>query len=152
MAGLREKGLDHALAEAVREKARPMLGICVGMQVLATRLHEFGVTDGLSWVAGEVRNIGDSGAPRVPHMGWNSLEAPDAPADFQRVLAGKSFYFCHSYSVTGADAATVAATTGYGGNLTAALAFDTVIATQFHPEKSQINGQRLLEAFVDWMP
>jgi glutamine amidotransferase len=149
---LRARGIDGALRETVVDRGRPMLGICVGMQILARRLHEFGETEGLGWVDGDVRNIREAGAPRSPHMGWNTISAADAPPAFRRTLDGKSFYFCHSYAVDGAAKDDIAAMTEYGGDLTAALAFGTVLATQFHPEKSQINGQRLLEAFVDWTP
>lgn len=149
---LREAGLDEALREAVVERGRPMLGICVGMQVLTRTLHEFGEQDGLGWTGGDVRDIAGEGAPRSPHMGWNSVDCGDSDNPFRRQMHGKTFYFCHSFAVTDADPAAVAGTTDYGAPLTAALQFGTVLATQFHPEKSQINGQRLIEAFVDWMP
>ena len=149
---IRARGLDSALRETVIGRGRPMLGICVGMQILARRLHEFGETDGLGWVDGEVGNIRAMGAPRCPHMGWNTVSAARVPAPFRRALDGKSFYFCHSYAVSGTADGDVAGVTEYGGEIIAALAFGPVIATQFHPEKSQINGQRFLEAFVDWAP
>lgn len=149
---IRARAIDGALHETVIGRGRPLLGICVGMQILARRLHEFRDTDGLGWVDGEVGNIRDLGAPRSPHMGWNTVSASRAPAPFRRALDGKSFYFCHSYAVSGVPDDDVAGVTEYGSELTAALAFGPVIATQFHPEKSQINGQRFLEAFVDWAP
>ena len=152
MEALHQKEIDEALTESVRARGRPLLGICVGMQILSDRLHEFGETQGLSWSAGEVREISELGAPRAPHMGWNNVTCGPGSHTFERQLDGKYFYFCHSFAVTGAPDAHIAGTTDYGGSLTAALHFDTVLATQFHPEKSQLDGQRLLESFVDWTP
>ncbi|MEQ8711290.1 MAG: imidazole glycerol phosphate synthase subunit HisH [Rhodospirillales bacterium] len=149
---LRQNGMDQALREAVVDQGRPLLGICVGMQVLATTMLEFGETAGLGWMAGETRDIRDLGSPRAPHMGWNQAECGAAETPFHRQLHNRSFYFCHSFAVMDAPEAFVVATTSYGGSLTAAVGFGTVLATQFHPEKSQLDGQRLLEAFVDWAP
>ena len=152
MEALHQREIDEALSESVRVKGRPLLGICVGMQILSSVLHEFGETRGLSWSTGEVRDIRELGAPRAPHMGWNNVTCGSGSRTFERQLEGKYFYFCHSFAVTGAPDANVVGTTEYGSSLTAALHFDTVLATQFHPEKSQLDGQRLLQSFVDWMP
>lgn len=149
---LRQNGMDQALREAVVDHGRPLLGICVGMQVLATTMLEFGETAGLGWMAGETRDIRELGAPRAPHMGWNQVECGETETAFHRQLHNRSFYFCHSFAVTDVPEELVVATTSYGGSLTAAVGFGTVLATQFHPEKSQLDGQRLLEAFVDWTP
>jgi glutamine amidotransferase len=154
---LRRSGLDEALTEVVRVKGRPFMGICLGMQLLAERLHEFGDHPGLGWIAGEaVPLVGLTAAPvRVPHMGWNRVEVADKAEDlFWEVRGRREFYFAHSFCLRltgGGDA--LAATTEYGGvPLVAAVLDGTVIATQFHPEKSQVNGEHLLGAFVDWKP
>ena len=157
IARLRRSGLDEALTEAVRVRGRPFMGICLGMQLLAERLHEFGDHAGLGWIAGEAVPLGGlTTAPvRIPHMGWNRVEVADKAEDlFWQVRGGREFYFAHSFSLClagGGDA--LAATTEYGGvPLVAAVLDGTVFATQFHPEKSQVNGERLLGAFVDWKP
>lgn len=153
MEALHVSGIDEALHETVRIKGRPMLGICVGMQIVSEVLHEFGETRGLAWSAGAVRDIKELGAPRAPHMGWNGVTCgDDGDGPFRRQLQGKTFYFCHSFAVSDAPDAYIAGVTEYGTALTAALQFGTVLATQFHPEKSQLDGQRLLEAFIDWAP
>jgi glutamine amidotransferase len=152
LAELRRDGMDEALREAVVNHGRPLLGICVGMQVLATTMLEFGETPGLGWVDGETHDIRELGSPRAPHMGWNQVNCGEAETPFYRELHNRSFYFCHSFAVTGTPADIIVASAFYGADLTAALGFGTVLATQFHPEKSQLDGQKLLEAFVDWAP
>ena len=154
---LRRSGLDEALTEAVRVRGRPFMGICLGMQLLAERLHEFGDHAGLGWIAGEAVPLSSLiAAPvRIPHMGWNRVEVADEAEDlFLEVRGRREFYFAHSFSLRLADGEdAMAATTEYGGvPLTAAILDGTVFATQFHPEKSQVNGERLLGAFVDWKP
>jgi imidazole glycerol-phosphate synthase subunit HisH len=139
----------------VRRQGRPMLGICLGMELLAERLLEFGTHRGLAWLPGEVVHLRDAGVTtgRVPHMGWNTIE-PDGPATrfFQAPERMRSFYFCHSYTFVTPDAGAIAARTSYGAPLVAAVFDGTVFATQFHPEKSQENGQKLIRAFLDWTP
>jgi glutamine amidotransferase len=155
LATLRARGLDGALDIAVRQKGRPMLGICLGMQLIADRLFEFGEHEGLGWVGGEVRALDGllKNGARVPHMGWNAVEPNAAAAPFfDRVKGKREFYFCHSYALVGCPEDKVAARTEHGASLVAAVRDGTVFATQFHPEKSQINGQRLVEAFLDWTP
>ena len=154
---LRRSGLDEALTEAVRHRGRPFMGICLGMQLLAERLHEFGDHAGLGWIAGEAVPLGSlmDTPVRVPHMGWNRVEVADkAEGLFWEVRGGRQFYFAHSFGLRLAgDTDTLAATTEYGGvPLTAAILDGSVFATQFHPEKSQVAGERLLGAFVDWKP
>jgi glutamine amidotransferase len=148
-------GLGEALQEAVRRRGRPMLGICLGMELLAERLLEFGEHRGLGWVPGEVVHLRDAGIvqARVPHIGWNLVEpSSEAKRFFQGPERMRTFYFCHSYTlVTGASAA-VAAHATYEKPLVAAVLDGTVFATQFHPEKSQVNGQKLIQAFLDWSP
>lgn len=155
IAWIRERELDAALTEAVRERGRPTLGICLGMQIAARKLHEYGENDGLGWIDGEVVDLHDfeglSG--RIPHMGWNDIEPAEQCADLFGAIRGRrSFYFCHSYSLRGTPDATVAATVDFDVTLVAAVRDGTFFATQFHPEKSQINGQRLIETFLDWSP
>ena len=150
-----ETGLNEALVEAVRRRARPMLGICLGMELLAEQLLEFGKHRGLAWLPGEVVHLRDAGvsAARVPHMGWNTIE-PVGPATrfFQAPERMRTFYFCHSYTLVTSAVAAVAARTSYEASLVAAVFDGTVLATQFHPEKSQQNGQKLIRAFLDWAP
>jgi glutamine amidotransferase len=152
---LRERGLDQALDEAVRKSAKPMLGICLGLQMLADELFEDGRSRGLGWVRGNVVDLHQLAPPglRVPHMGWNQVAVADAADPFFADIQGRrDFYFCHSFALTGHDPSVVAATTDYGAPVVAAIRTGTVYATQFHPEKSQINGQRLIEAFLGWTP
>ena len=147
-------GMVEALEEAVRGKARPFLGICVGMQLLATRGLEHGTHPGLDWIPGEVVAVEpDDPALKIPHMGWNDLKVR-APA--HPVLDGLGpeahVYFVHSYVFRCADPACEVASADYGGRLVAAVARDNMIGTQFHPEKSQAVGQRLLANFLRWSP
>ncbi len=158
VARLCNTGIDQALDEAVRKRGRPFMGICLGLQLLAERLHEFGEHQGLGWIRGEsvaLEGLVSAGA-RVPHLGWNRVRAADAAGDlFGRIRGGGEFYFAHSFTLRPAagEDGMLAATTEYGGvSLVAAVIRDTVFATQFHPEKSQVNGERLLAAFLDWSP
>ena len=141
-------GLIEAMTARVRHDAVPFLGICVGMQLLATRGIEFGVTAGLDWIGGEVRRIEPANAAiKIPHMGWNDV-APAAPG---LIVPGEA-YFLHSYHFAVDDPAHVLATTDHGGALTAAVGRDTVLGVQFHPEKSQHYGLALLTRFLAWKP
>ena len=158
VARLERTGIDQALGEAVRQRGRPFMGICLGLQLLAERHHEFGEHRGLGWIRGEAVSLdGLVSAPaRVPHMGWNRVRATAAAGDlFGRIRGGGEFYFAHSFTLRPAagEEGVLAATTDYGGvSLVAAVIRETVFATQFHPEKSQVNGERLLAAFLDWKP
>ena len=149
-------GLVEALDEAVQEKARPFLGICVGMQLLATRGLEHGGSDGLDWIAGEVDAIApDDSALKVPHMGWNTLDLrkPHALlADVPTGADGWHAYFVHSYGFRPAQVGDIVATTDYGGALTAIIGRDNIVGTQFHPEKSQALGLALIANFLRWSP
>jgi len=145
-------GLVEAMAERVQVGAAPFLGICVGMQLLASRGVEHGVTPGLDWIAGEVHLIEVTDAAiKIPHMGWNdvALTPHCAAAD---VLDPGEAYFLHSYVFQPEDGRHVAAMTDHGGGLVAAVARDTILGVQFHPEKSQAYGLRLLANFLDWKP
>jgi glutamine amidotransferase len=149
-------GLHAALEEAVHARGRPFLGICVGMQLLATRGLEFEVTDGLGWIAGEVRAIEPADpALKIPHMGWNTLDARrDHPllAGIPTGPDGLHAYFVHSYHFVPSDRAVVVAETDYGGPVTAIVAKGNVAGTQFHPEKSQALGLALIANFLKWRP
>jgi imidazole glycerol-phosphate synthase subunit HisH len=149
-------GMVEALTEAVRKKARPMFGICVGMQLFATRGKEHVVTKGFDWIAGDVEKI----SPRdenlkIPHMGWNTLEVlRDHPLLEGLGLGpkGRHAYFVHSYHLNAANEADVLARADYGGPVTAVVAKDTAVGTQFHPEKSQRFGLALISNFLKWKP
>ena len=141
-------GLVEAMAERVQVGGVPFLGICVGMQLLATRGIEFGVTAGLDWIGGEVRRIEVTDpAIKVPHMGWNDVE----PRAAGLISPGEA-YFLHSYHFVPDSARDIAAITDHGGGLVAAVARDTVLGVQFHPEKSQDYGLALLADFLKWKP
>jgi imidazole glycerol-phosphate synthase subunit HisH len=138
-------GMIDALNEAVIERRRPFLGICVGMQLMADEGLEHGSTLGLGWVRGQVLAIAPTPDLKVPHMGWNDV-APSA--DHPVVQPGEA-YFLHGYGFEGAD---VIATTNHGGTRTAAVARDNMVGVQFHPEKSQAYGIATLQRFLKWRP
>ena len=142
-------GLVEAMAERVLVGGAPFLGICVGMQLLADRGIEFGVTEGLGWIGGEVRAIEPSD-PRikVPHMGWNDVE----PMHHTPLIVPGEAYFLHSYHFVPEEGASVVAMTDHGGGLVAAVGQDNVLGVQFHPEKSQDYGLALLGRFLEWKP
>ena len=152
-AGLRAiPGLIDAMAERVRGGGVPFLGICVGMQLLATRGLEYGVTEGLGWVPGEVRLIERTDpAIKVPHMGWNDV-VPTRHRDGAELIAAGEAYFLHSYHFAAENGRDIAAMTDHGGGLVAAVAHDNLLGVQFHPEKSQGYGLELLARFLDWNP
>lgn len=143
-------GMVEAMGAAVRKRGVPFLGVCVGMQLLADAGEEFGRHEGLGWVPGTVRLIEPRDATiKVPHMGWNDVTLmPSAPT----LLEGGEAYFLHSYHFDAADPTHVAAVTDHGGALVAAVARDTIIGCQFHPEKSQRYGLSFLARFLDWRP
>jgi glutamine amidotransferase len=146
------EGLIEALQEAVRAKGRPFLGICVGMQLMATRGVEFGVTPGLDWMSGEVRRLQPRDRSlKIPHMGWNALEGVGAHPVFAG-LAGRDMYFTHSFAIYPEDPADVAAAAVHGESFAAAVARDNLAGVQFHPEKSQAAGLKLLGQFLEWRP
>jgi glutamine amidotransferase len=142
-------GLIEAMAERVLVGAAPFLGICVGMQLLATRGVEHGATPGLGWIGGEVRRIEVTDpAIKVPHMGWNDV----MPAAADGLIEPGEAYFLHSYHFVPEAGVSVAAMTDHGGGLVAAVARDNLVGVQFHPEKSQAYGLALLARFLEWRP
>ena len=146
-------GMVDALAQAVRGRGIPFLGICVGMQLLATRGTEHGVTPGLDWIAGEcVRLAPADPLLKVPHMGWNELLPRRAHPLLDGIDAGAHAYFVHSFHVVARDPADVVATASHGGDVTAVVARANIAGTQFHPEKSQATGLRILANFLRWRP
>jgi imidazole glycerol-phosphate synthase subunit HisH len=142
-----------ALKREVLEKKKPMFGICVGLQVLATESEELGVHAGLGWMPGRVRRLrAEEKKLRVPHIGWNSAKiCVDHPV-FRSVPADATFYFVHSFAFEPVDRSCVAATCEYGEDFVCAIAKDNIVATQFHPEKSQTAGLTLLANFLEWSP
>lgn len=150
---LARAGLFEAIEERAIRGGAPFLGICVGMQMMATRGLEHGETPGFGWIPGEVRRIEPADpALKIPHMGWNALEIRAAHPLFDGIAPGDHAYFVHSYHLAAADAGQVAATTDHGGPITAAVARDNLVGTQFHPEKSQKTGLRLIANFLAWRP
>ena len=146
-------GVIEAMSEAVKERGAPFLGICVGMQLLAERGLEFGETAGLGWIEGDVRRIEPEDPHcKVPHMGWNSLEGALPPAMFAGLGSSPHMYFTHSFAIFPAWADDVAASTDHGGRFAAAVMRGNVAGVQFHPEKSQAAGQRLLTNILEWRP
>ncbi len=146
-------GVIDAMTEAVHGKGAPFLGICVGMQLLASRGLEFGETAGLDWIAGDVRRLeSDDPAIKIPHMGWNGLtEVADHPV-FDGLGGGQTVYFTHSFAFFPRDAGDVAAYVEHGQRFPAAVARGNVAGVQFHPEKSQAAGLDLLARFLEWRP
>jgi glutamine amidotransferase len=152
-AGLRAlPGMVEALEENVVVRGKPFLGICVGMQLMATRGLEHGVHEGLGWVEGEVLAIDGAGI-KVPHMGWNDLRvvAPSHPV-LAGMHSGAHVYFVHSYRLVPAESSDVMAEVDYGGPVAAVVGHDNMVGTQFHPEKSQAVGLRLIANFLAWHP
>ena len=145
-------GMVEALTERVEMGGAPFLGICVGMQLLASRGLEHGTTSGLGWIPGEVRLIEPHDASiKVPHMGWNDVGIMSHSRDHQVVEAGEA-YFLHSYHFVAEDPHHVAALTDHGQGLVAAVARANICGVQFHPEKSQAYGLATLNRFMEWKP
>lgn len=147
------KGIYDAMVEAVEQKGRPFLGICVGMQLMATTGHEYEETAGLNWVGGDVVKIEPSDASlKVPHMGWNDLVIDHTHAVLDGVESGQHVYFVHSYHYQVADPAQRLAHVDYAGDITAVIGRDTMVGMQFHPEKSQHVGLKMIGNFLRWVP
>ncbi len=149
-------GMVEALEESVRRKGRPFLGICVGMQLLASRGLEYVVTPGLGWIPGDVAPIVPNDETlKIPHMGWNTLHREDDHSLLDGIETGPQglhAYFVHSYALNAERGEDVLAVTDHGGAVTAMVARDNIAGTQFHPEKSQTLGLKLIANFLGWTP
>jgi glutamine amidotransferase len=149
-------GMVEAMSEAVLERGKPFLGICVGMQLMATRGLEKEQTEGLGWIHGDVAQVKlDDPSLKIPHMGWNTLHPQRDHALLDGIPTGPEglhAYFVHSYALQPADPNEVVAVSAYGGPVTAIVARDNMAGTQFHPEKSQTLGLALLGNFLRWRP
>ncbi|MDX8534615.1 imidazole glycerol phosphate synthase subunit HisH [Mesorhizobium sp. VK25A] len=149
-------GMWEAVEEAAIAKGRPFLGICVGMQLMSQRGLEKTVTNGLGWIAGDVKEIQPSDpALKIPQIGWNTIELQRKHPLFSGIDTGPKglhAYFVHSYHLEAKNPAEIVATADYGGAVTAAVARDNIAGTQFHPEKSQALGLALITNFLKWRP
>lgn len=152
-------GMRGALEEAVQQKGTPFLGICVGMQLLASRGLEHGVHEGLDWIPGEVVPLEPNDASlKIPHMGWNPLYYTKSAAQdnahfvLRNTETSPHYYFVHSFMMQCKDSNHIIAQADYGGAVTAAVAKDNIVGVQFHPEKSQKAGLELLKSFLEWKP
>lgn len=146
-------GLFEAIDEAVSRRAVPFLGICIGMQMLATRGLEFEPTPGFDWIGGEVVRITPADTHlKVPHMGWNDLVVDRPHPVLAGIATGDHAYFVHSFHFKVANPAHLLAHADYAGPITAIVGRDNIVGTQFHPEKSQALGLRLISNFLGWKP
>jgi glutamine amidotransferase len=146
-------GMIDALRDAVVKRGAPFLGICVGMQLLASVGREFGDHAGLGWIEGEVVRLTPADPTlKIPQIGWNELTITRPHPLFAGIAPGAHAYFVHSYATRTVDPAHVLATSDYGGVFTAAVGRDNIVGTQFHPEKSQAVGLALLGNFLEWRP
>jgi glutamine amidotransferase len=149
-------GMHEALLEVVETKARPFLGICVGMQLMSSRGLEKTTSEGFDWIKGDVVEMTPSDASlKIPQIGWNTLELANPHPLFDGIPtgpAGLHAYFVHSYHLAAANPSDVIATTEYGGAMTAFVGRDNMAGAQFHPEKSQTLGLALISNFLRWKP
>ena len=144
-------GLESTLNEFVLVKKKPIFGICVGMQLFAKIGYESEETKGFGWIDGEVRKINNINKTlKLPHMGWNQIELKKDFALFSNLENKSHMYFIHSYELITKQKDCIVATTNYGNSITAAIAKENIFGTQFHPEKSQKNGLKVLENFLKW--
>jgi glutamine amidotransferase len=143
-------GLKEELNESVLIKKKPIFGICAGMQLFATTGYEEEKTKGLNWIAGEVIKL-DLGSSqlKIPHMGWNELKVENVSSVFKDVINKNHAYFIHSYEFIPKDKKNVSITTNYGKDIIAAVSFNNIYGTQFHPEKSQNTGIKILTNFLN---
>ena len=146
-------GLVELLNKMVIEDSKAFMGICVGMQLLANFSKEYGYTEGLSWIDGEVTSIVKvEEEMKVPHMGWNSVEFDQKHSLFRGIKQDEDFYFVHSYKFNVKNNKFVLAKTHYGGDIVAVVLKDNIMGTQFHPEKSQDAGIQFIKNFLEWAP
>ena len=150
--GIKEiSGLNETLNEFVLEKKKPILGICVGMQLFARTGYESQKTEGFGWIDAEVRKINNMNKKiKLPHMGWNEIELKKDCFLFSNIKNKSHMYFIHSYEFMTKQKDCVIATTDYGNSITVSVAKENIVGTQFHPEKSQKNGLIILENFLKW--
>lgn len=149
MRNIRTRGLDEVLGEQTIGKGVPFLGVCLGMQLLATKGWEGGETNGLGWIEGEVKRLEPDGANvRIPHIGWNEVIFTHATPLFEGIPSGKDFYFIHSYHLCCRNEEEILARTPYCGGFVAAIGKDNIWGVQFHPEKSQRLGFQVLKNFL----
>lgn len=149
MKNLRERGWLSVLEEEVRQRKKPFLGVCLGMQLLAKKSYEFGEHEGLGWVNAEVRKL-EVAPLKVPQVGWNTVLWTREHPLLSGVPKQSDFYFVHSYELLPEKNGAVIGIVEYGGDIVAAVAWENVFATQFHPEKSQKDGLKILENFMKW--
>ena len=144
------KGMQAELNESVLIKKKPIYGICAGMQLFATRGHEERITQGLNWIPGEVNKL-DLGASKlkIPHMGWNELKIKNSSKVFQDINKNDHAYFIHSYEFIPDDKTVISLTSDYGKEVMAAVSLENIFGSQFHPEKSQITGIKILTNFLN---
>ena len=148
-----QTGLFDALVEAVEVRGRPFLGICVGMQLMARVGHEYEETVGLGWIDGEVCRIEPTDPTlKIPHMGWNDLVIDQPHPVLDGIETGEHAYFVHSYQMEVTNTEHLIAHCDYGGPVTAIVGTGTMVGTQFHPEKSQATGLRLIANWLNWRP
>ena len=154
VANLRDKGLDDAVRESI-EAGRPYLGLCLGLQVLFDESDEHGPTDGLGLLPGRVERFAERDADdeplRVPHIGWNSVRFRGSHPMLEQMPAEDCYYFVHSYKAVPARSEIAVGLADYGGDFAAAVATERLFAVQFHPEKSQSAGKKLLDAYASWV-
>lgn len=152
---LRLSGMEDAIHEVVGKVGTPMMGICVGMQILAETLYEYGTHKGLGFIKGEVYALEDLGIKEkpIPHMGWNDVTFSENISDLAKQLGSyKSFYFAHSFAMK-CDEDMISSEVSYDGlQLTSSVLTENIVAFQFHPEKSQVSGDILIQWFLDWQP
>lgn len=151
MQAMRERGVIPMLNRQVHEFRKPLLGICLGMQLVAKESVEHGRHEGLGWMDARIERLAPAAPLKVPHVGWNSLDFPEQDWLFEGIRQKEAnFYFVHSFHMVCANPQDRLATTDYGGDVTAVVRRDNIVVMQFHPEKSQDNGLRLLQNWVNW--
>lgn len=151
MKNLHSKGLLNIIRQEVLQKKKPFLGVCLGMQLLAKKSYEFGEHEGLGFLDAEVKKL-DVAPLKIPHVGWNTVNWTREHSLRSGIPTGSDFYFVHSFELIPKNNAAVIGTVEYGRSIVAAVAWDNIFATQFHPEKSQKYGLKLLENFLAWRP
>jgi imidazole glycerol-phosphate synthase subunit HisH len=149
MRNLRERGLVGPLTALAMDERKPVLGLCLGAQLLVSESEEFGRHEGLGWIDGRVRRIEPDDGLRVPHVGWNELRQTGESILFDGVADGALFYYVHTYVIEPAERSVVKGETDYGRALAAVIELGNVYGTQFHPEKSQLDGLTLLGNFLE---